>query len=268
MTVIPSVNLQRVISAIAGALVIIIAAWYGGIPLLILLGIIIAFGLKEINAILYEMGLRPSVFLTYAGGLILLAGAYFCLEGYPGPAMLIILFLHLFAIIFLFPRYNINDMAGTLTGTLYVGLLSYLYMIRSLEEGWIWLILLLACTWANDTCAFLVGRAFGNKPLAPKISPNKTVEGSLGGILGSVVVAGAITLFYPALPLFKIMLLGLLLSIVAIFGDLLESALKRQAGIKDSGALIPGHGGILDRFDSTIFTAPLVYYYVVIFILS
>jgi len=267
MLVVPSINIQRIISAIAGAVVIIAAAWYAGLPLLILLGIIVAFGLREMNAILDNMGLRPSAFLAQAGGLILLAGAYLYMDGYPGPTIAIVLFLHLFFILFLYPRYTLVDTAGTLFGTFYVGLLYYLYLIRSLEDGWVWLILLLACTWASDTCAFIVGKAFGKTPLAPNLSPNKTMEGSLGGILGSVLVAGILVLFYPHLPLLKILLLGLFIGIAAIIGDLLESALKRQAGIKDSGSLIPGHGGILDRFDSAMFTGPLVYYYVVILIL-
>ena len=154
-------------------------------------------------------------------------------------------------------------------GTLYVGLLSYVYLLRMLPDGWIWLIFMLAGTWACDTSAYFVGKSFGKRKLAPVLSPKKTLEGALGGLLGSVLVSYLFSSYiYPFLSMPKMLLLGLMVGIAAEVGDLLESAFKREAGIKDSSRLIPGHGGILDRIDSALFTAPLVYYFVILFIIS
>jgi phosphatidate cytidylyltransferase len=99
------------------------------------------------------------------------------------------------------------------------------------------------------------------------LSPKKTLEGLIGGICGTIGVAYVFALIYPFLPLVKMLILGLLVGAAAFVGDLMESAFKRQAGVKDAGSLIPGHGGILDRFDSALFTAPLVYYYVLLLII-
>ncbi|MCL6561251.1 MAG: phosphatidate cytidylyltransferase, partial [Firmicutes bacterium] len=201
-------------------------------------------------------------------GLILIGGAYLYNDGYPGPTITIILFIHLIATVALYPRYSLLDGAGTLMGTLYVGLLSYIYLIRTLPHGWIWLIFMLVGTWASDTTAYFVGKAFGRRRLAPVLSPKKTLEGAIGGVLGSVLTGYLFALIYPFLPISKMFILGLLLGAAAEVGDLLESAFKRQAGMKDSSALIPGHGGILDRFDSALFTAPLVYYFVLLLIIT
>ncbi len=100
------------------------------------------------------------------------------------------------------------------------------------------------------------------------LSPKKTLEGAVGGLLGSSLISFLFSFIYPFLPLAELLILGLILGVAAEVGDLLESAFKRQAGVKDSSTLIPGHGGILDRIDSTLFTAPLVYYFVLLFIKS
>jgi phosphatidate cytidylyltransferase len=251
-----------------GGPLIVLAVWHGGIPLLLLTGLIVALGLREMTEILAKLGLKPQLWLAVAGGLILVGGAYLYKYGYPGPTITIILFMHLIATVALYPRYTLMDSAGTLMGTLYVGLLSYLYLLRTLQDDWKWLIFMIAGTWASDITAYFVGRAFGRRRIAPVLSPKKTLEGALGGMLGSVLISYLFVLYYPGFPMPKILLLGLLLGVAAGVGDLLESAFKRQAGVKDSSALIPGHGGILDRFDSAMFTAPLVYYYVLLFIIS
>lgn len=258
--------LQRVLSALVGIPLIVLAVWHGGLPLLLLIALIIFFGLREMHVMLSNLGLKPSLGLALAGGLILVGGAYLYHDGYPGPTITIILFLQLVATVVLYPRYSLLDSAGTLMGTLYVGLMSYFYLIRTLPDGWIWLIFMFAATWACDTAAYFLGRAFGKRRLAPVLSPKKTLEGAIGGLVGSLLIAGIFTFIYPFLSIPKLLLLGLLLAVAAEVGDLLESAFKRQAGVKDSSTLIPGHGGILDRFDSALFTAPLVYYYVMLFI--
>lgn len=259
---------QRIISALVGIPLVVIAVWFGGIPLILLTGILIVLGLREMNEMLAKLGLKPSIWLAVAGGLIMTAGAFLYQDGYPGPTITIILFMHLLATVALYPRYSLLDSAGTMMGTMYVGLLNYFYLLRMMPDGWIWLIFTLTATWATDTAAYFVGMAFGRRRIAPALSPKKTLEGAVGGFAGSILVAGVFSYIYSFLPMSKVLLLGLSLGAAAQVGDLLESAFKRQAGVKDSSTLIPGHGGILDRIDSTLFTAPLVYYFVLLFIKS
>jgi phosphatidate cytidylyltransferase len=259
---------QRIISALAGIPLVILAVWFGGIPLILMTGLIIVLGLREMTGMLNKLGLKPSLWLAVAGGLILTGGAYLYSDGYPGPTITIILFMHLLATVALYPRYTLLDSAGALMGTMYVGLLNYFYLLRMMPDGWIWLIFTLAATWACDTTAYFVGKTFGKRRLAPVLSPKKTLEGAVGGLLGSGLIGCIFSRIYPFLPLTELLILGLILGAAAEVGDLLESAFKRQAGVKDSSTLIPGHGGILDRIDSTLFTAPLVYYFVLLFIKS
>jgi len=259
---------QRIISALIGIPLVILAVWFGGVPLILMTVLITVLGLREMTWMLHKLGLKPSLWLALAGGLILTGGAYLYSDGYPGPTITIILFMHLIAAVALYPRYTLLDSAGTLMSTMYVGLLNYFYLLRMMPDGWVWLIFTLAGTWACDTTAYFVGKAFGKRRIAPVLSPKKTVEGAAGGLLGGGVIGCLFSLIYPFLPLTELLILGLILSAAAEVGDLLESAFKRQAGVKDSSTLIPGHGGILDRIDSTLFTAPLVYYFVLLFIKS
>ena len=123
---------------------------------------------------------------------------------------------------------------------------------------------LFACTWASDTFAYFVGSAIGSHKLASSISPGKTVEGFLGSIVGTILTAIIVGTIIFGLPLVKMAVAGFILAIVATLGDLVESVLKRFAGIKDSGFFLPGHGGALDRFDSILYTAPTFYYFVIL----
>ena len=125
------------------------------------------------------------------------------------------------------------------------------------------LLFALAVTWAADTTAYFIGRAMGKHPLAPHISPKKTWEGSIGGIIGSLLIAYAAKFFLPiALP--HLLAMAFLGNIAGQMGDLLESAYKRSAGVKDSGSLLPGHGGVLDRIDAQILCIPVIWYYLVL----
>ena len=176
------------------------------------------------------MGLKPLFWLASAGGLILIGGAYLYSNDIRSDHNNH-LFLHLIATVTFYPRYSLLDGAGTLMGTLYVGLLSYVYLLRMLPDGWIWLIFMLAGTWACDTSAYFVGKSFGKRRLAPVLSPKKTLEGALGGVLGSVLVSYLFSSYiYPFLSMPKMLLLGLMVGIAAEVGDLLESAFKREAG--------------------------------------
>jgi phosphatidate cytidylyltransferase len=156
--------------------------------------------------------------------------------------------------------------AGTLLGALYLGVLggtiAALRLLSPVEEGAFRLVLLLAIIMASDTVAFFVGLRWGRRRLAPEVSPHKTVEGAIGGLLGGVAGAlAARALGMPDLPVVHTVGLGMVVAALGIVGDLDESLLKRWAGVKDSGTLFPGHGGMLDRLDSLLFGAPVLYYY-------
>lgn len=159
---------------------------------------------------------------------------------------------------------NLRQSAIVLTGMLYIGLtLSYLVLIRLLPNGESFVFFLLLVTWAADTGAYYVGTLYGRRRLAPRISPKKTVEGLAGGVAGAMIVACAARwTFVPDFSVTDTLVLAVLLTLAGLWGDLVESAIKRSAGVKDSGGLLPGHGGMLDRLDSLLFTAPAFYYYV------
>jgi len=156
-----------------------------------------------------------------------------------------------------------EPVAVTLFGVCYVNwLLGYTFWLRDLEAGREWILLLVAVTWLGETAAYLVGSTVGRHKLAPAISPGKTVEGALAQLAMSVLAAlGARATFFPALSLESAVVVGLLLGVVGQVGDLLESAIKRSVGTKDTGRLIPGHGGMLDRVDSLLVNTPVLFYY-------
>ena len=156
--------------------------------------------------------------------------------------------------------------ATTLLGATYLGALggtiAALRILHPVADGAWRIVLLLAIIMVGDALAFFVGHAFGRRQLAPQISPGKSVEGAMGGLLGGVAGALAVrALGLPQLPLGHAVTLGAGVAVMGIVGDLEESLLKRWAGVKDSGGLFPGHGGMLDRIDSLLFGAPVLYYY-------
>ncbi len=156
----------------------------------------------------------------------------------------------------------LSVMSRTVLGLVYVGFLAaHLVLIRGLEDGAGWLIILSAVTAGSDTGAYVVGSKIGRRKLCPSISPNKTVEGALGGLTGGVVAAIALYfLFGVAAPLWFVALLALGLAFVGMLGDLIESVIKRGFRVKDSGTVLSGHGGVLDRIDSLLLAGPVLYY--------
>lgn len=140
--------------------------------------------------------------------------------------------------------------------------LSYLPLIKGLQDGGWWIMLLFFIVWGNDTFAYFTGRAWGRKKLSPRISPKKTVVGLVGGFAGGAFAALVCNaLFGLGMTVPAALLLSIIVGAVAVPGDLIESVIKRAAGVKDSGSIIPGHGGILDRLDSLLFPIPVVYYF-------
>ena len=158
---------------------------------------------------------------------------------------------------------RVSRASKQLLGFLYIAVfLAQFILMRKFPSGQLWILFTLVAVFSGDTTAFYVGRAFGRKKLAPAISPGKTVEGGLGAVAGSA--AGALLfkgLFFSQVPFLHALILGLGVGIFGQLGDLWESVLKRSAQVKDSGTLIPGHGGLLDRIDSVLFAGPFVYYY-------
>lgn len=151
-----------------------------------------------------------------------------------------------------------------LLGIVYIGLtLPYLSWLRALDHGRVLVAMTLAMVALSDSAAFAVGRTLGRRKLAPLTSPNKTLAGFVAGFGGSVLgILGCRALWWPEFPLLPAIGLGLIIGLVAPLGDLIESAVKRGAHVKDSGQMLPGHGGMLDRCDAYFFSAPVVYYFV------
>ncbi len=260
---------QRVITAAIFIPLLIILVWFSALWFSILLAVVVLIGTFEFLRMAEEFDKRCP--LTYFGLLWSLAIALS--PHYKGTNILptIMAFAVVVSLIWLLfysPREKaFHNWAWMLAGVVYVGwMLSYWINLRTLEDGTSWVYLAMFSTFANDTGAFFVGRAWGKRPLALAISPGKTKEGALGGILSAIVVSIIIyqipILFsYSTLEYWQVILVGGLIGIFAQLGDLVESLLKRNIGVKESGNLLPGHGGVLDRFDSLIFVGAMVYYY-------
>jgi phosphatidate cytidylyltransferase len=212
---------------------------------------------------------RPAT-LAIATGVVMTTFVLSHLQ-WPGALPLGPLLLFVMTAILLFYLVSKQDLSRSLVdvsvlifGTLYIGFtLGHLLLTRALPDGIFLIFFVVLVTWAGDTGAYYAGMSMGRTPLAPSISPNKTVEGLLGGCLLAVMIALiARAWFIPSFTILDAVVLGLVLTVVGLIGDLSESMFKRSAGVKDSGGLIPGHGGVLDRLDSLLLTAPTYYYYV------
>lgn len=268
----------RVAVAAVGVPVAVGVVYLGGWFLAALLAAIAALGAGEAYRMSGHKGARPlrSLGAAAAGGMILV-GATDPQAGLsnPGFGWLITALLLIASASAIWARGveggPLLAVSTTMFGALYAGLLlvhglflRHLPGVVDPVHGTVLVFLPVLLTWSSDTFAYFVGRAFGRRKLIPRVSPGKTVEGSLGALLGTLCVA---LLYVPLLarfPGYQVSLgeaafLGLLISVAAQVGDLAESLLKRDAGVKDSGTLLPGHGGALDRFDSLFFTLPVAY---------
>lgn len=258
---------KRVATAMVGIPLLIIVVYYGNLLhfRLLITGCIL-LGLVEFYQILAEAHIR--CFNLLGLGLGLLTGIAFQRGNTFLPLSLIIsLTVVVPCVGCLFHFHDISTMIpelfGTIGGVFYVAwLLGHLIWIRGLAEGKALIFYLLLVVWAGDTFAFYTGSHLGKHRLSPLISPKKTIEGSIGGMVGSIFVSViAHFTFLKALSLGNSIFLGFFLNVLGQLGDLTESLLKRGAGVKDSGTLIPGHGGILDRLDSLMFAGPALFYY-------
>lgn len=175
--------------------------------------------------------------------------------------------LLMFVFVFAYPKYHSRQVMAVFFGFFYVAImLSYVYQIRELPKGLYLAFLVFLCSWGCDTCAYCVGMLIGKHKMSPKLSPKKSVEGAVGGVLGSALLTALYCYIFRnqmEIGTDEIIILAVIAAIaglISMVGDLTASAIKRNYDIKDYGHLIPGHGGILDRFDSMIITAPIIFY--------
>lgn len=210
-------------------------------------------GLREKSAIIL-LGILPLLF------------SYLARPYAIGIAISVALLLLAVFTLFYFPYLpNAFDfLCQALFGTIYIGFCaSHLVLLRALPDGVFWLLFLSALTVASDSGAYYIGKLLGRRKLCPKVSPGKTVEGFAGGLVAGTLAATVVAFFFlPGQSAAKIILLAVFLICLGVLGDLTESIIKRSTGVKDSGTIMPGHGGILDRADSILLTAPVLYYFV------
>lgn len=258
--------LQRAISGIVLVVIIAFMLITGGNVLLAFLGAVSIIGVRELYRI-WNVDKLPLGIIGYLGVAAYYVMLYFELTDYWLMLVLFMLVAVMATYVFAFPKYKADAVMVVIFGFFYVAvMLSCVYRIRQLNDGiyLVWMVFL--CSWISDTCAYLVGVTMGKHKFVPNLSPKKTIEGVIGGIVGSVLlgaVYGLILKNYTTAfenPVPVCMIIGGIGALVSMIGDLAASAIKRNYDIKDYGRLIPGHGGILDRFDSVIFVAPIIYY--------
>ena len=271
---------SRLISAIVGVPLVMGAVW-AGLPWLSLLAAVLAsLGALEFYRMAKRREAQPAVFLGVAWALSFIVGGH--ADGWPTPwvalgGAVVTLFWHQLSRLIRLPLFAkgasvtrgfkeaLLDWAYTAAGAFYMGwTLSLFLILREEPMGFDWVLLVLLGTFATDTGAFSTGRTLGRKALAPRVSPGKTWEGAIGGFLFGAGTVLALAFWLELLiSTWEGAVLGALVGVSAQAGDLVESLVKRTSGVKDSGSLIPGHGGILDRLDSVVFVIVVVYHFFV-----
>lgn len=256
---------QRVITALCAFTLVTAAIWFGEPWFTILVAVFGLLAAFEFYSIASRKKIPPFTILGLIWTLLFILNPHF---DYVITIPLLLTSAVVLSLIWLLRRPQQEGAfigwAWTLAGILYIGwLLSYLVALRGLDSGRDWVFLALFITFASDTTAFFAGRAWGKHHLAPRISPRKTWEGAVAGVLGAIIASLALVIFFN-LPLshWQAGLLGLLVSVFGQLGDLAESLFKRNMGVKESGKLLPGHGGALDRIDSVVFASVVAYYFV------
>ncbi|MFI5261136.1 MAG: phosphatidate cytidylyltransferase [Candidatus Limnocylindrales bacterium] len=270
----------RVLSA-AVLVPVVAIAWWAGLPWLGLLVLVIAaFAGRETFALLRQAGYVNEPLLGTAIALLVVAGMWLFADRGDVPILFVALGLVVAAVAAFLrtdPFAGLQAWIATAFGALYVALLGFLLLIVNdaaplpvgaplggfLDGGRIWLLIAILAVWSFDSGAYLVGRRFGRTHFVPHISPGKTLEGVAGGVAAATAVSLVLLVLAGQNPL-AALLFGPLVGLLGQAGDLAESMLKRAAGAKDSGDLIPGHGGVLDRVDSILFAAPAAYFYMLV----
>lgn len=276
-------SVTRLIFGLAIGFTALFAIYAGGIPLTILCLVIIILGAKEYTQILKNKGFLPSYKIIIASSLIFAFLAYFNRLNLIPLAFTISTFMAFMWVLFRGKQPYIANVATTILGFVYCGWFPlHLLLLRDIGccepvyngliktnpsmEGAAYAILMLLSVILTDSCCYYAGMQFGKHKLAEVISPNKTIEGLIGGTLACIIFCITFGIWVFNLPWYHALILGFLISTFAQIGDLCESMIKRDAGVKDSSDIIPGHGGFLDRTDSYILTIPVVYYYLEFFV--
>lgn len=259
---------ERLISGIILLALAIVTVVLGGDVLLAVSVVISLIGLFEFFRVL-KMERTPlayagyfSVLLIYLMPVALPAKTGFDL--FPSClAFMLVMAIYVFA----FPKYRMEEAVAAFFGVFYLGVMfSYVYRVRMMTDGKFLVWLIFIGSWGSDTCAYCAGRLFGKYRMAPVLSPKKTIEGAAGGVLGAMLIGALFTLAFGKHmtgipdPMISCVAASGAAAVISQIGDLAASAIKRDHNVKDYGRLIPGHGGILDRFDSMIFTAPAIYF--------
>ncbi len=255
---------QRIITGVIAAALFIPFVMYGGYPFTILIYALAAIGM-------YELLRMKNISIFSVPGLIGTLGLFAILLPSHWEAKIIEIIQYdkfelLFIAVILLLIYSVliknhftfDDVAFVILGALYIGI-GFYYFIATRDSGLVFVVYALLVVWTTDSGAYFVGRKLGKNKLWPEISPNKTIEGFIGGIVIAVVFAIIMQLITPFAPSYIMLIIGtIVLSIIGQMGDLVESAIKRHYGVKDSGNILPGHGGILDRLDSLLFVLPFL----------
>jgi phosphatidate cytidylyltransferase len=270
--------LPRLITSIIGIPIAIFAIYWGGIPFLIMMLAIVYLALHEFFVLATHGGYsNQNVVGTIAGILLFFAmilnttsiGSVSINQGTALTISLILIIIFAREVFSKNHEKTIERLSVTFMGAFFIPwTLGHLVLLRNIKPaGMLYVFFLFIIIWILDTGAYIVGRRIGQRQLASYISPKKTIEGAFGGVI-TAILTGIVSYFiflknYFSLP--ELILISFVISVISQFSDLSESLLKRDVGVKDSANLLPGHGGMLDRFDSFLFTAPLFYYYLVIF---
>lgn len=255
---------KRIASAIIGIPALILIFYTGKLPLLILIILLTMLGLREFINISKSSGLKEIPLLLGLSGLVfpVMINYY---PAWSAPIMFGFILLSFSYYLYFYPTYSTVDLGFALMGMIYISLgFSHFLLLRHLENGFWLIVYAFLVIWSTDTGAYFTGMCLGRHKFAPLISPHKTWEGFLGGLVLSLATIFVFTLYVPLSFSKTLLYITPVVCVVGQVGDLFESSLKRFAKIKDSGQVIPGHGGILDRFDSALWSVPLTYYLLVI----
>jgi phosphatidate cytidylyltransferase len=252
----------RVVTGLLYGLVLLGTIAFGGtLGLALLLALLGGLALSE----LYRITRRERRTLAEFCGLAAVVAMPLAAVALGPPGLLAVVTVLLVASLIwhvAFTNLRISDTAVVVFGALYIGFtLAHLVLVRSLEDGVMLVLVLLVSVWASDVLAYFVGSLIGSHKLAPRISPNKSWEGFIAGLMGTVAVWLALPLVIDVAPRTEFLLvIGVAVAVAALTGDLFESRIKREVGVKDSGQLLPGHGGMLDRIDSLLLVSLVAYY--------
>ena len=255
---------KRLLISIVGIPILITISWLGGQFLVAMLAVLAGLLLWEflkLGNLLDINPLKSVVWLLAAGWYVLL---FLGFQRYLVPYLLLAFLVLVCVYTVVYPKYSWKDAAWSLLALIYpVALVSCFYPIRmavsDVSEGFLWALYCLFIVWGTDTGAFLIGSLIGHHKIAPLMSPHKSYEGAVGGLVVSLAVGAGFWYFCGLAPLWAMLILSFVASFFAQLGDMFESTLKRTAGIKDSSAMLPGHGGFMDRFDSFMFAVPVVF---------